>query len=215
MPFHACARTHAHTHTEIGGFVFLAMSSRPSSRFLIARVILVVVTPGRHPTVLHAAEASGLPDGLQLAVVVLLFLLLHVVVVQVVVEEVRAAVLGGNPRLDAVLCQGGRHLDSVALRLRRCGQHLLPAAQPQRLRWSLRETGRVQRRQRRYLIISAYSLSLPLLSLHLRNMTDASTLAGEKVLGSLSREITLRRMVLTTTTKTKTLGQQVHFIERH
>lgn len=45
-------------------------------------------------------------------------------------------------------------------------------------------------------MISAYSLSLPLLSLHLRNMTDASTLAGEKVLGSLSREITLRRMVL-------------------
>lgn len=47
-----------------------------------------------------------------------------------------------------------------------------------------------------YLIISAYSLSLPLLSLHLRNMTDASTLAGEKVLGSLSREITLSRIVL-------------------
>ncbi len=49
-----------------------------------------------------------------------------------------------------------------------------------------------------YLIISAYSLSLPLLSLHLRNMTDASTLAGEKVLGSLSREITLSRIVLIT-----------------
>lgn len=47
-----------------------------------------------------------------------------------------------------------------------------------------------------YLMISMYSLSLPLLSLHLRYMTDASTLAGEKVLGSLSREITLRRMVL-------------------
>lgn len=47
-----------------------------------------------------------------------------------------------------------------------------------------------------YLIISAYSLSLPLLSLHLRNMTDASTFAGEKVLGSLSREITLSRIVL-------------------
>lgn len=45
-------------------------------------------------------------------------------------------------------------------------------------------------------MISAYSLSLPLLSLHLRNMTEASTLAGEKVLGSLSREITLSRMVL-------------------
>lgn len=47
-----------------------------------------------------------------------------------------------------------------------------------------------------YLMISMYSLSLPLLSLHLRYMTDASTLAGEKVLGSFSREITLRRMVL-------------------
>ena len=45
-------------------------------------------------------------------------------------------------------------------------------------------------------MISMYSLSLPLLSLHLRYMTDASTLAGEKVLGSFSREITLRRMVL-------------------
>lgn len=62
-----------------------------------------------------------------------------------------------------------------------------------------------------YLIISAYSLSLPLLSLHLRNMTDASTLAGEKVLGSLSREITLSRIVLivkeqhTNTQKMRTL----------
>lgn len=48
-------------------------------------------------------------------------------------------------------------------------------------------------------MISMYSLSLPLLSLHLRYMTDASTLAGEKVLGSFSREITLRRMVLNET----------------
>lgn len=47
-----------------------------------------------------------------------------------------------------------------------------------------------------YLMISMYSLSLPLLSLHLRYMTEASTFAGEKVLGSLSREITLSRMVL-------------------
>lgn len=55
-----------------------------------------------------------------------------------------------------------------------------------------------------YLIISAYSLSLPLLSLHLRNMTDASTLAGEKVLGSLSREITLSRIVLRAETQQHT-----------
>ena len=47
-----------------------------------------------------------------------------------------------------------------------------------------------------YLMISMYSLSLPLLSLHLRYMTEASTLAGEKVLGSLRREMTLSRMVL-------------------
>lgn len=47
-----------------------------------------------------------------------------------------------------------------------------------------------------YLIISMYSLSLPLLSLHLRYMTDASTLAGEKVLGSFRREMTLSRIVL-------------------
>lgn len=51
-----------------------------------------------------------------------------------------------------------------------------------------------------YLIISAYSLSLPLLSLHLRNITEASTLAGENVLGSFSREITLNKMVLYTHT---------------
>lgn len=48
----------------------------------------------------------------------------------------------------------------------------------------------------KYLMISMYSLSFPLLSLHLRYMTDASTLAGEKVLGSFSREITLSKMVL-------------------
>lgn len=47
-----------------------------------------------------------------------------------------------------------------------------------------------------HLIISAYSLSFPLLSLHFLNITEASTLAGEKVLGSLSSEITLRRIVL-------------------
>lgn len=47
-----------------------------------------------------------------------------------------------------------------------------------------------------YLMISTYSRSLPLLSLHLRYMTEASTLAGEKVLGSFSREITLNKMVL-------------------
>lgn len=47
-----------------------------------------------------------------------------------------------------------------------------------------------------YLIISTYSRSLPLLSLHLRYMTEASTLAGEKVLGSFSSEITLSKIVL-------------------
>lgn len=47
-----------------------------------------------------------------------------------------------------------------------------------------------------YLMISMYSRSLPLLSLHFRYMTEASTLAGENVLGSFSREITLSRMVL-------------------
>lgn len=47
-------------------------------------------------------------------------------------------------------------------------------------------------------MISAYSLSFPLLSLHFLNITEASTLAGEKVLGSLSNEITLNRIVLET-----------------
>lgn len=50
-------------------------------------------------------------------------------------------------------------------------------------------------------MISAYSRSLPLLSLHLRYMTEASTLAGEKVLGSFSSEITLSKMVLEANTK--------------
>jgi hypothetical protein len=52
-------------------------------------------------------------------------------------------------------------------------------------------------------MISAYSLSFPLLSLHFLNITEASTLAGEKVLGSLSSEITLNRIVL----KTEKRGQ--------
>lgn len=54
-----------------------------------------------------------------------------------------------------------------------------------------------------YLMISTYSRSLPLLSLHLRYMTEASTLAGEKVLGSFSSEITLSKMVLKADQKTK------------
>lgn len=45
-------------------------------------------------------------------------------------------------------------------------------------------------------MISTYSRSLPLLSLHLRYMTDASTFAGEKVLGSFSSDITLSKIVL-------------------
>lgn len=45
-------------------------------------------------------------------------------------------------------------------------------------------------------MMSVYSRSLPLLSFHLRYITEASTFAGEKVLGSLRREMTLRRMVL-------------------
>ena len=47
-------------------------------------------------------------------------------------------------------------------------------------------------------MIFSYSLSLPFDSLHLRNMTEASTLAGENVFGSLRSEITLRRIVLRT-----------------
>lgn len=47
-----------------------------------------------------------------------------------------------------------------------------------------------------HLMISVYSRSFPLLSLHLRYMTEASTLAGEEVLGSFSSEITLNKIVL-------------------
>ncbi len=44
--------------------------------------------------------------------------------------------------------------------------------------------------------MSMKCLSFPLLSLHRLYMTLASTLAAEEVLGSLSNEITLSRMVL-------------------
>lgn len=47
-----------------------------------------------------------------------------------------------------------------------------------------------------HLMMSVYSRSFPLLSFHLRYITEASTLAGENVLGSFRSEITLRRMVL-------------------
>lgn len=47
-----------------------------------------------------------------------------------------------------------------------------------------------------HLMMSVYSRSFPLLSFHLRYITEASTLAGENVLGSLSSEMTLSRMVL-------------------
>lgn len=47
-----------------------------------------------------------------------------------------------------------------------------------------------------HLMMSVYSRSLPLLSFHFLYITEASTLAGEKVLGSLRSEMTLSRMVL-------------------
>ena len=47
-----------------------------------------------------------------------------------------------------------------------------------------------------YLIVFSYSPSFPFESLHLRNITEASTLAGENVFGSFNREITLNNIVL-------------------
>ena len=47
-----------------------------------------------------------------------------------------------------------------------------------------------------HLMRSSYSLFLPLESFQRLYMTDASTLAGEYVLGSFRRDITLSRMVL-------------------
>ena len=47
-----------------------------------------------------------------------------------------------------------------------------------------------------YRIMFSYSLSLPLESFHRRNITEASTLAGLQVLGSLSKLTTESRMVL-------------------
>ena len=46
--------------------------------------------------------------------------------------------------------------------------------------------------------IFSYSLSFPFESLHFLNITEASTLAGENVLGSFNKEITLKRIVLKT-----------------
>lgn len=48
-----------------------------------------------------------------------------------------------------------------------------------------------------YLIILAYSISLPAESRQRRYMTDASTLAGEDVFGSFNNEITDKRIVRT------------------
>ena len=45
-------------------------------------------------------------------------------------------------------------------------------------------------------MIFSYSLSLPLESFHLLNITDASTLAGLYVLGSFSKLTTESKMVL-------------------
>lgn len=45
-------------------------------------------------------------------------------------------------------------------------------------------------------MILAYSASLPFESFHLRYMTEASTLAGLDVLGSLNRDITESNIVL-------------------
>ena len=47
-----------------------------------------------------------------------------------------------------------------------------------------------------YLIIFAYSLSFPLESFHLLYITDASTLAGENVFGSFSKDMILSNIVL-------------------
>lgn len=47
----------------------------------------------------------------------------------------------------------------------------------------------------------SYSLSFPFESFHFLYMTEASTLAGENVLGSFKREIILSRIVLEKETK--------------
>lgn len=47
-----------------------------------------------------------------------------------------------------------------------------------------------------YLMMFSYSLSFPFESFHFLYMTEASTLAGENVLGSFKREIILSRIVL-------------------
>ena len=52
---------------------------------------------------------------------------------------------------------------------------------------------------RHHLIILQYSFSFPFESRHLRNATEASTLAGENVFGSLRSDMMLSRIVLYST----------------
>jgi len=55
-----------------------------------------------------------------------------------------------------------------------------------------------------YLTIFSYSFSFPFESFHFLKATDASTFAGDDVLGSFNREMILRRIVLDTATTTTT-----------
>ncbi len=50
--------------------------------------------------------------------------------------------------------------------------------------------------KKKYLMIFSYSLSFPFESFHRRNMTEASTLAGLKVLGSFNKLTTDNKIVL-------------------
>ena len=52
-------------------------------------------------------------------------------------------------------------------------------------------------------MIFSYSLSFPFESFHLRNMTDASTLAGLKVFGSFNKLTTDNKIVLKNRVKEK------------
>lgn len=75
--------------------------------------------------------------------------------------------------------------------------HTLPELERLKVRKRKRSKGSPESGgSRAHRMMSVYSRSLPLLSFHFLYITEASTLAGEKVFGSLRREMTLRRMVL-------------------
>lgn len=98
---------------------------------------------------------------------------------------------------DAILFERGGHHHIVLLRLQLASGHLFSVvwAKNKLVSTSTKFPNDVVNNNT-YLMMLSYSLSFPFDSLKRLYITEASTLAGENVFGSLSKEMTLRRMVL-------------------